>query len=104
MRGAPIHAMLPIFRAAGFDLRGHDYLVAPDVIRGLGATPVGAEAAWDGADAVLVITNHPEYAKLDLPARLATMRRPAVLFDSWRILDEEAARRAGVRYAGIGYG
>ncbi|MFI5324622.1 MAG: nucleotide sugar dehydrogenase [Candidatus Rokuibacteriota bacterium] len=104
MRGAPIHVMLPIFRAAGFDLRGHDYLVAPDVIRGLGATPVSAEAAWDEADAVLVITNHPEYAKLDLPARLAVMHRPAVLFDSWRILDEDAARRAGVRYASIGYG
>ena len=104
MRGAPIHVMLPIFRAAGLDLRGHDYLVAPDVIRGLGATPVSAEAAWDGADAVLVITNHPEYAKLDLSARLTAMHRPAVLFDSWRILDEEAARRAGVRYAGIGYG
>jgi UDP-N-acetyl-D-mannosaminuronic acid dehydrogenase len=104
MRGAPITAMLPIFRAAGLDLRGHDYLVAPDVIRGLGATPLSAEAAWEGADAVLVITNHPEYAKLDLPARLAVMHRPAVLFDSWRILDEEAARRAGVRYAGIGYG
>jgi UDP-N-acetyl-D-mannosaminuronic acid dehydrogenase len=104
LRGAPIHVMLPIFRAAGLDLRGHDYLVAPDVIRGLGATPVTAEAAWEDADAVLVITNHPEYAKLDLPARLGVMRRPAVLFDSWRILDEEAARRAGVRYAGIGYG
>jgi UDP-N-acetyl-D-mannosaminuronic acid dehydrogenase len=104
MRGAPIHVMLPIFRAAGLDLRGHDYLVAPDVIRDLGAIPVSAEAAWDGADAVLVITNHPEYAKLDLSARLTAMHRPAVLFDSWRILDEEAARRAGVRYAGIGYG
>jgi UDP-N-acetyl-D-mannosaminuronic acid dehydrogenase len=104
MRGAPIAVMLPIFRAAGLDLRGHDYLVAPEVIRGLGATPVSAEAAWEGADAVLVITNHPEYAKLDLPARLAVMHRPAVLFDSWRILDEETARRASVRYAGIGYG
>ena len=104
MRGAPIHAMLPIFRAAGLELRGHDYLVAPGVIRGLGATPVSAEAAFDGADAVLVITNHPEYAKLDLVARLAVMHRPAVLFDSWRILDEETTRRAGVRYAGIGYG
>jgi len=104
MRGAPIHAMLPIFRAAGLELRGHDYLVAPEVIRGLGATPVSAEAAFESAHAVLVITNHPEYAKLDLAARLAVMHRPAVLFDSWRILDEEAVRRAGVRYAGIGYG
>ncbi len=104
MRGAPVLAMLPIFRAAGLVLLGHDYLVAPDVIRGLGATPVGVEQAFAGADAVLVITDHPEYAKLDLAPRLASMRRPALLYDSWRILDEETVRQASVRYAGIGYG
>jgi UDP-N-acetyl-D-mannosaminuronic acid dehydrogenase len=53
---------------------------------------------------VLVITNHPEYAKLDLGRLLPRLRRPAVLYDCWRILDEEAVRAAGVRYAGIGYG
>jgi UDP-N-acetyl-D-mannosaminuronic acid dehydrogenase len=104
MRGAPIVPMLPLFRAAGLALRGHDFLVAPEVIRGLGAAPVTPEAGFDGADAVLVTMNHPEYAKLDLAALLARLRRPAVLFDSWRILDEEAARSAGVGYAGIGYG
>lgn len=104
MRGAPIVPMLPLFRAAGLPLRGHDFLVAPEVIGGLGAEPVTVEAAFEGADAVLVTMNHPEYAKLDLPALLARMRRPAVLFDAWRMLDEEAARAAGVRYAGIGYG
>jgi UDP-N-acetyl-D-mannosaminuronic acid dehydrogenase len=103
MRGTPITSMLPLFRAAGFVLRGHDFLVAPEVIRGLGAEPVTLDAGFTDADAVLVITNHPEYAKLDLPPLLARLRRPAVLFDSWRILDEEAARAAGVRYAGIGY-
>jgi UDP-N-acetyl-D-mannosaminuronic acid dehydrogenase len=51
-----------------------------------------------------VTVNHPEYAKLDLPPLLARLRRPAVLFDAWRILDEEAVRTAGVRYVGIGYG
>ena len=35
MRGAPVTPMLPLFRAAGLELRGHDYLVAPDVIAGL---------------------------------------------------------------------
>jgi UDP-N-acetyl-D-mannosaminuronic acid dehydrogenase len=104
MRGAPIVPMLPLFRAAGLILRGHDYLVAPEVIHGLGGEPVPVESAFDGADAVLVTMNHPEYAKLDLPALLARMRRPAVLFDAWRVLDEEAVRAAGVRYAGIGYG
>ena len=103
MRGAPIVSMLPLLRAAGLELRGHDSLVSPDVIRGLGAEPVTPEAAFDGADAVLVITNHPEYAKLDLGRLLPGLRRPALLYDCWRILDEEMVRGAGVRYAGIGY-
>jgi UDP-N-acetyl-D-mannosaminuronic acid dehydrogenase len=104
MRGAPVLPMLPIFRAAGLALSGHDYLVASAVIRELGAMPVSAEAAFDGADAVLLVTNHPEYAKLDLPRLLARLRRPAVVYDSWRLLDEDTVRQAGVRYAGIGYG
>ncbi|MBI2526473.1 MAG: nucleotide sugar dehydrogenase [Candidatus Rokubacteria bacterium] len=104
MRGTPIVPMLPLFRAAGLALRGHDFLVRGDVIAGLGATPVTLEAGFDGADAVLVVTNHPDYARADLPKLLGALRRPAVLYDCWRILGEEAARAAGVRYAGIGYG
>jgi len=103
MRGTPIVSMLPLLRAAGLELRGHDYLVDPEVIRGLGAEPVTVEKAFDGADAVLIITNHPEYAKLDIGRLLPGLRRPAVLYDCWRILDEEAVRGAGVSYAGIGY-
>ena len=104
MRGAPVLSMLPLFRAAGLTLRGHDFLVAPDVVRELGATPVSVEDAFAGADAVLVITDHPEYAKLDLSRLLGTLRRPALVYDCWRILDEDVVRDAGVRYAGIGYG
>jgi UDP-N-acetyl-D-mannosaminuronic acid dehydrogenase len=104
MRGAPVVSMLPLFRAAGLELSGHDYLVAGDIIARLGARPVTPEAAFDGADAVLVTTNHPEYAKLDLDLLLSRLRRPAVLYDCWRILDEERIRGARVRYAGLGYG
>ena len=104
MRGAPVTPMLPLFRAAGLELRGHDYLVAPEVIAGLGASPLALDAAVAGADAVLITMNHPEYAKLDLPALLPTLRRPAVVYDAWRILDEGAVRQAGVAYAALGYG
>jgi len=104
MRGAPVTPMLPLFRAAGLELRGHDHLVAPEVLAGLGASPMSVEAALDGADAVLFTMNHPEYAKLDLAALLPTLRRPAVLYDAWRILDEEVVRQAGVVYAALGYG
>ncbi len=105
LRGAPVLPMLDLFRAEGLRLRGHDFLVGRDVLTRLGVTPCALEEGFVGADAVLVITNHPEYAKQDLPRLLAALRRPAVLYDCWRILDEEVARGAGqVRYASIGYG
>ncbi len=103
MRGTPILDMLEQFRAANVRLRGHDALVPQATIRSLGAEPVDVAGAFEGADAVLVITNHPSYQDMVLKELLPRMNRPAVLFDSWRILDESAVHAAGVRYAGIGY-
>ncbi|MBI4591549.1 MAG: nucleotide sugar dehydrogenase [Candidatus Rokubacteria bacterium] len=105
MRGAPVLQMLDLFRGEPLTLLGHDYLVSPEVLRGLGVRPTTPEEGFAGSDGVLVITDHPEYAKLDLPRLLASLRRPALLYDCWRILDEPVVRAAGqVRYAGIGYG
>ncbi len=105
MRGAPVLPMLEVLRGAGLALHGHDFRVAPDVLRSLGVTPTTLEEGFAGAGGVIVITNHPAYAKLDLTPLLASLCRPAVVYDCWRILDEETVRAAGrVRYAGIGYG
>jgi len=93
-----------VLRAEGLSLRGHDFLVAPETLARLGVTPVMLEEGFAGADAVLVITDHPEYGKQDLPKLLASLRRPAVLYDCWRVLDEETVRAAGIGYASIGYG
>jgi UDP-N-acetyl-D-mannosaminuronic acid dehydrogenase len=104
LRGAPVLPMLDVLRAAPVTLLGHDFLVRPDVVRGLGLAPCALEAAFDGTDGVLIITNHPEYAKLDVPAAAARLRRPALLYDCWRILSDEGVRAVqGVRYASIGY-
>ena len=104
MRGAPVLPMLEVFRTEPLTLLGHDYLVPSDVLQRLGVKPCAPDEGFAGSDGVLVITNHPEYAKLDLPRLLASLRRPALVYDCWRIFDEEAVRAAGVRYAGIGYG
>jgi UDP-N-acetyl-D-mannosaminuronic acid dehydrogenase len=105
MRGSPVLPMLEALRAEGLTLLGHDSLVSPEVLKALGVTPCAPEEGFAGSDGVLVITNHPEYAKLDLPRLLGTLRKPALVFDCWRILDEGVLRGAGqVRYAGIGYG
>ncbi|WP_433088262.1 nucleotide sugar dehydrogenase [Dactylosporangium sp. CA-052675] len=102
MRGTPIAAMMPVFAAAGLTVLGHDPLVPDNVIRQYGGEPTSIDKAFSEADGVLVINDHPDYRAIE-PAAVLGARRPAVVFDSWRILDEGALTGAGVRYAGIGY-
>ena len=103
MRGAPIVPMLDVLREQKLALLGHDFLVAPDVIRKLGVTPCSLDEAFDGSDAVLIITDNPDYRRLDAASALSRMRRPALVYDCWRALSAEVVRRIdGVRYASIG--
>jgi UDP-N-acetyl-D-mannosaminuronic acid dehydrogenase len=103
MRGTPIAAMMPVFSEAGLTVLGHDPMVSGEVIRQYGGEPISLDKAFSDADAVLVINDHPDYRAIQVDAALAVGSRPAVIFDSWRILDERAVTAAGVRYAGIGY-
>jgi UDP-N-acetyl-D-mannosaminuronic acid dehydrogenase len=102
MRGTPIAEMLPVFAAAGLVVRGHDPLVADEVIRQYGGEPVSLDKAFADADAMIVVNDHPDYREIEPAARLAGSGL-RVLFDSWRILDEAAVTATGARYAGIGY-
>ncbi|WP_018353047.1 nucleotide sugar dehydrogenase [Longispora albida] len=102
MRGTPIAAMMPVFMAAGVEVLGHDPLVSPEIITAYGGTPVPLAEGFQAADAVLVITDHPDYRALDLRTMLGE-QPPVLIYDSWRVLDEGAVRDAGVRYAGLGY-
>lgn len=104
MRGAPVYPMLDVLRQTPMTLVGHDPLVRPDIIEALGVKPCSVDEAFTGSDGVLVITEHREFAALDITRLAGAMRPPALLFDSWRILDEQKIRAVpGVRYAGIGY-
>jgi UDP-N-acetyl-D-mannosaminuronic acid dehydrogenase len=102
MRGTPISTMMPVFEEAGLTVLGHDPLVGDDVIRAYGGRPVDLDTVFETADAVLVITDHPDYRALDIASRLngSPVR---VVFDSWRILDGAAVTAAHVQYAGLGY-
>jgi UDP-N-acetyl-D-mannosaminuronic acid dehydrogenase len=102
MRGTPIAAMMPVFAAADIHVLGHDPLVTADVIRDYGGEPVELRRGFRDADALLVITDHPEYRGLDV-GDLLTGSRVRVVYDSWRILDEALIARRGLRYASLGY-
>lgn len=102
MRGTPIASMMPAFAEAGVRVLGHDPLVAGEVITRYGGTPVDLATGFASADAVLVITDHPEYRGLDVD-RLLPGSGVRLVYDSWRVLRESEVTGHGVRYAALGY-
>jgi len=80
--------------------------VAKDAAAGLlpavemAATP---EAALEGADAAVLVTEWSEFEQLDWSAVAALMRAP-VIVDGRNYLDPETLRAAGFTYEGIGRG
>jgi UDPglucose 6-dehydrogenase len=61
----------------------------------------GAEAACSGCDAVVLVTDWPEYRELDWEKVGETMRQ-RVLLDGRNFLDRERLAKAGFRYQGFG--
>ena len=57
--------------------------------------------ALDGADAVVLVTEWPEFAELDWGEVAGRMARPLVV-DGRNFLDRDALRAAGFTYEGIG--
>lgn len=103
MRGTPIASMMPVFDRAGITVLGHDPMVTDDVIRDYGGEPVSLDKAFGDSDGVLVINDHPDYRALTVSEVLGEARRPAFVYDSWRVIDEAEVRAAGVHYVGLGY-
>lgn len=103
VRESPALMLAGSLRAAGATVQATDPQAGPKAARvdpelAIHASPV--EAA-QGADAVLVVTEWPEYAELDW-APVAAAMRGDVVFDTRRIVDEAAARAAGLRVFALG--
>ena len=62
------------------------------------------EAAADGADALVLLTEWQQFAQINWPAVAALMRQPAWLFDSRAKADGAAARAAGLNVWTLGEG
>jgi UDPglucose 6-dehydrogenase len=89
--------------AAGANVRVDDPVAedeARKLIRGVQFCPTAMDAI-EGADAVVLVTEWPEFAELDL-ADVATRMRGTLLVDGRNFLDVAAARAAGLTYEGIG--
>jgi UDPglucose 6-dehydrogenase len=105
MREASSLVLSSRLQAAGAHVRAYDPVAegeARKLIRGVRFAD-SAAGAVDGADAVVLVTEWPEFAELDLTA-LAGAMRGDLLVDGRNLYDPAAVRAAGLVYEGIGRG
>ena len=100
MREAPSLVLAGRLLAEGADVRAWDPVVDGRDLHGveIAASP---EAAADGADAVVIVTEWPELTAVDWASVAASMRTP-VLIDGRNLLDPTLMEAAGLQYEGIG--
>jgi UDP-N-acetyl-D-mannosaminuronic acid dehydrogenase len=105
LRGTPSTLLADALRATfpGAEVVGQDFAVSADSIEGLGLQPATIEQAFAGASAVVIANNNARYEWIDLDRLIATMARPAVIYDCWSVLQLKSADAPeGVRYVRFG--
>jgi UDPglucose 6-dehydrogenase len=103
MREASSLVLSSRLQGAGARVRAYDPVAeeeARKLMRGVEFAASAADAVA-GADAVVLVTEWPEFRRLDLAAVAAAMRG-RLLVDGRNFIDPAAARTAGLAYEAIG--
>jgi UDPglucose 6-dehydrogenase len=103
MREASSLVLAARLQAEGAQVRGYDPVAAQrasELLQGVDLSASAMEAVA-GADAVVLVTEWPEFDALDWPAVAETMRGDLVV-DGRNALDAQAVRAAGLKYDGVG--
>jgi UDP-N-acetyl-D-mannosaminuronic acid dehydrogenase len=85
-------------------LAGHDFEVADARTAALGFQPVALAEGLEDADALLLLVDHPGYADLDAETLRRCMRLPAVVLDTWGLLEHRLRDAEGIAYHRLGRG
>jgi UDPglucose 6-dehydrogenase len=103
MRDAPALTIVPALMRLGAHVRAFDPVAAEAASRLLPGIAMAddAYAVATGADAVVVLTEWPEFRALDL-ARLRQAMHGRHLFDFRNLYERAAVRAAGLIYEGVG--
>ena len=100
LRNSPAMAIAEGLRAIGASVQAYDPTVHPGAVTGI-ETHGSLVSACRDAEALVIGTEWPEFAALDLPVLRAAMSG-RVIVDARNLLDPAAAVRAGFVYTGIG--
>jgi UDPglucose 6-dehydrogenase len=108
MREAPSRVIVDELTRRGARVQAYDPVAMPEAQRVLegvaGFSTVGsAEAALEGADALLIVTEWREFRTPDFERIKATLKQPLVL-DGRNLYEPELMRSLGLDYQGIGRG
>jgi UDPglucose 6-dehydrogenase len=103
MREASSLVLAARLQGEGAEVVAYDPVAAERAAELLGSVEMAGSAteALDGADAVVIVTEWPEFAELDWAAAAERMARPVVV-DGRNFLDPEKLVAAGFHYEGIG--
>lgn len=102
LRDSPAVEIVGRLVAAGADVCAYDPEVAKDTVMGAGVEVVDDPyAACVGADALVVLTEWPEFGRLDLDRVADALAAPRIV-DTRNVVDRTALARRGFVYRGIG--
>lgn len=102
VRGSAAVEIAACLRGQVAVLGGHDFVVGAERIAGIGAQPMGLEEGLTDADALLLLVDHPRYGVLDAEFVLTRMRKPAIVFDMWGLLEGALSGVPGIEYRRLG--
>ncbi len=105
MRRSPAMEIVAALLSEGVEVKAFDPKADPTLLPA-GSTVQVARDPYDaakGSDALLILTDWPEFRQLDYGAIQQSMRHP-VLVDPYNMLDEEEIVQSGFQYWGIGRG
>jgi len=90
--------------AQGIQVLCHDPVATPAELIEFDLTPAPPLAEWRRFDALLLLNNHPFYAKLDLVSLATQMIAPGIVYDSWRLKNpDDVASIPNLVYMGLGF-
>ncbi|UZQ52867.1 UDP-glucose/GDP-mannose dehydrogenase family protein [Trichothermofontia sichuanensis B231] len=105
MRDAPSLDLIEHLHRLGAKVKAYDPIVSQTGLR-FGISHVIVETSLeqlaDGCDALVVVTDWPQFRNLDY-AQIAKLMHNAVMIDGRNFLDRETLQQAGFYYVGIGH-
>lgn len=97
VRESPALRIAALLQEEGAEVVAYDPEASTNMV---GIAPTALEAV-DGADVLLVATEWPEFAEVDL-AEVASRMRGHRIVDARNLLDPKAVRKVGLDYWGLG--